>query len=73
MGLLLKHGMDNRIKWKTKQKFQRNANMRYMSLNGHLEYQRLYTDFLSEGPTFTYQQTHRRINKNPQWQKKAAT
>ena len=29
------------------------------------EYQRLYTDFLSEGIIFAYQQPHHRINKNP--------
>ena len=29
-----------------------------------LEYQRLYTDFLSEGLIFAYQQPHYRINEN---------
>ena len=36
------------------------------------EYQRLYTDFLSEGLIFAYQQPHHRINKNQEWQRKAA-
>ena len=32
----------------------------------------LYTDFLSEGLIFAYKQPHHRINKNQQWQRKAA-
>ena len=36
------------------------------------EYQRIYTDFLSERLIFAYQQAHHRINKNQQWQREAA-
>ena len=36
------------------------------------EYQRLYTDFLSEGFIFVYQQPHHRINENQRWYRKAA-
>ena len=35
-------------------------------------YQRLYTDYLSEGLIFIYQQPYHRINNNQQWQTKAA-
>ena len=41
--------------------------------NGHLRYQRLYTDFLSEGLIFVYQQPHHRINENQWWYRKAAS
>ena len=37
------------------------------------EYQRLYTDFLSEGLIFVYQQPHHRINENQRWYRKAAS
>ena len=37
------------------------------------EYHRLYTDFLSEGLRFVYQQPHHRINENQQWYRKAAS
>ena len=47
-------------------------NKRPTGLNDHLpEYHRLYTDFLSEGLIFAYQQTHNRINKTQQWQRKS--
>ena len=36
------------------------------------EYQRLYTDFLSEVLIFAYQLPHHRINENQQWHRKAA-
>ena len=36
------------------------------------EYQRLYTDFLSEGLIFIYQKPHHRINENQPWYRKAA-
>ena len=36
-----------------------------------LEYQRLSTDFLSEGLIFSYQQLHYRINKSKQCLRKA--
>ena len=35
-------------------------------------YQRLYTDFLSKGLIFAYQQLHHRINEIQQWHRKAA-
>ena len=37
------------------------------------EYQRLYTDFLSEGPIFVYQQPHHSINENQPWYSKAVS
>ena len=37
------------------------------------EYQRLYTDFLSEVLIFVYQQPHHRINENQRWYRKAAS
>ena len=39
-------------------------NKRPTVLNSHLMYQRLYTDFFSEGLIFAYQQAHHRINKS---------
>ena len=50
-----------------------NINKRPTGLNGHPEYQRLYSDFLSEGLIFAYQQPHHRVNKNQQWYRKAAS
>ena len=35
-----------------------------------LDYQRLYTEFLSQGLIFAYQQARHRINKNQKWQRK---
>ena len=40
--------------------------------SGSPEYQRLYTDFLSEGLIFAYEQPHHKTNKNQQWHWKAA-
>ena len=37
-----------------------------------LEYQRLYTEFLSEGLIFAYLQTHHRKRKNQHWHRIAA-
>ena len=50
---------------KQKKKPQITNNMRPMGLDGHILYtHRLYTDFLSEGLIFAYQQAHQRINNN---------
>ena len=44
-----------------------------MGLNGHLSIRDIYTDFLSEGLIFVYQQPNHGINENQLWYRKAAS